>query len=194
MKTVMFGGTFDPVHVGHLFLAEELISQLGYERVILVPAAKPPHKETSGETSAAQRLEMLRMSIQGNDRLVVDDCEVERGGQSYTVDTVPAIERTYRPTGPLGLVIGDDLLAGFDGWKEHARLVTMVEIVVAHRVSRARLEFSYPHRYIDNLLLPISSSDIRERIRDGKAFRHIVPETVFSYIERNMLYRQRDSH
>lgn len=194
MKTVILGGTFDPVHIGHLFLAEELMTQLGYERVILVPAAQPPHKEASGSTTTEQRLEMLRVATDGNDRLVVDACEIERGGQSYTVDTIPVIERAYRPTPPLGLVIGDDLLEVFDGWKEHAKLLSMVEIIVAHRLSSERMTFAYPHRYLDNLVLPISSTDIRERIRRGRAFRHIVPETVFSYIEKNMLYRQRDSY
>ncbi len=193
MRTVLFGGSFDPPHIGHLFLAEELLKQLDYERIILVPAAEAPHKEPSGATTSAQRIEMLRSAVAEIDSLVVDDCEIRRGGTSYTVETIPVLLSQYDITGRLALVIGDDLIEGFQTWKDHELLVEMVDIVIAHRTFREKVAFSYQHVYLDNLLLPVSSSEIRARVREGKAYRHIVPESVFRYIEENMLYIQRDS-
>jgi nicotinate-nucleotide adenylyltransferase len=89
------------------------------------------------------------------------------------------------------MIIGDDLLDGFSSWRGHESLIAMVDILVAHRLSVKELDFSFPHRYVDNLLLPISSSDIRRRVASGRVYRHIVPEPVYKYIERYMLYRRR---
>lgn len=192
MRTIILGGSFDPLHVGHLFLAEEVRLQLGYERVILIPAAEPPHKEPSGATTSAQRLEMLSEAVEDVEGLVVDDCEIARGGRSYTVETVPHVAASYDLTGRPGLIIGDDLLDGFSSWKSYQYLLEMVDIVVAHRRFSQEVAFPFPHRYVNNLILPISSSDIRERVASGRAYRHIVPESVFRYIQRNMLYSRRN--
>lgn len=192
MRTAVLGGSFDPLHIGHLFLAEELKIELGYERVILVPAAEPPHKRPSGETTSAQRLEMLAEAVSGIPELVVDDCEILRGGRSYTIQTIPLIREKYDLSELPALVVGDDLLEGFSSWKDHEELVEMVNIVVAHRLFSEEVEFGYPHQYLHNLILPVSSSGIRERVASGRAFRHIVPESVFRYIQKNMLYRRRN--
>lgn len=192
MKTVFLGGSFDPVHIGHLHLAEEVMIQFGYDQVVFVPAAEAPHKEPSGESTSAQRLEMLRAAVEGYLHFIVDDCEITRGGRSYTVETVPVLQARYSPEGRLGMIIGDDLLEGFLKWKAHEKIVEFVDIIVAHRQFVHRVEFAFPHRYVDNLRLPLSSREIRGRVAAGKAYRHIVPEPVFRYIERYMLYRQRD--
>lgn len=194
MRTVILGGSFDPIHIGHLFLAEEVMTQLGYQRVVFIPVAEAPHKSASGESSPEQRLEMLKIATQPYERFVVDDCEIRRGGRSFTVETVPLIRERYRPSGRLGMVIGDDLLEGFEAWKDYEKLLDMIDLVVAHRRFEQRVEFAFPHEYVDNLLLPLSSSEIRRRVAEGKAYRHIVPEPVFGYIEHHMLYRQRDDN
>jgi len=192
MRTIIIGGSFDPVHIGHLFLAEEARCQLGYERVVFVPAFVPPHKNLSNEARPEQRLAMLHACVDSLDSFVVDDTEMLRGGVSYTVDTLPAIIRRYDLREKPGFVLGDDLVAGFTGWKEYRRLPELADLVIAHRFYRERVNFEFPHRYLENLILPVSSSDIRARVRAGSAFRHIVPEGVFRYIVENMLYRQRD--
>ncbi len=192
MKVLVLGGSFDPVHIGHLFLAEEVRRQFEYDEVVFVPASEAPHKEPTGETTDQQRLEMLQLAVEGNKRFLVDDCEIVRGGRSYTVETIPEINERYHPEGRVGFIIGDDLVSGFSSWRSHKTLAGMVDLIVAHREFQERVEFEFPHRYADNLLLPISSSDIRERIAAGKAFQHIVPDPVFRYIERYELYRQRD--
>ena len=192
MRVLVLGGSFDPVHIGHLFLAEEVRCQFGYDRVVFVPAAEAPHKAPSGETTDQQRLDMLKLAVKPNKHFLVDDCEILRGGRSYTVETIPVINERYRPDGRVGFIIGDDLVSGFSTWRSHEELAEMVDLIVAHRQFQERVEFAFPHRYADNLLLPVSSSEIRMRIAAGKAVRHIVPDPVFGYIERYELYRQRD--
>lgn len=189
MKTLILGGTFDPVHVGHLFLADETRRLLGYERVIFVPTNLPAHKETERGASAAQRLAMLESAVSGVDGFAVDDCEVLRGGVSYSVETVPELVARHDITGKPGFVIGDDLIAGFARWKEADRLAAMVDLIVAHRSTEKRLEFAYPHRYVENALLPITSTEIRHRIASGMSYRFLVPDAVYKQIEREGLYR-----
>lgn len=191
MRTVVIGGSFDPVHIGHLFLAEEARCELGYERVIFIPSHKPPHKNLSNEATAEQRLEMLRLACDEWGFAIVDDTEIRRGGVSYTVDTIPEILRRHSISGNPGFILGDDLLSGFTTWKSHELLPQMVDIIIAHRLFESRLDVPFRHRYLDNLLLPVSSSNIRQRVREGRAFRHIVPDRVFHYIESNNLYGKR---
>jgi nicotinate-nucleotide adenylyltransferase len=188
MRTAVIGGTFDPVHIGHLHLADELILQAGFERVLFVPTNLPPHKSVSNAATSRQRLEMLEEALCDFPRYCVDAVEIERGGISYTVETIPQLMKRHDITGKPGLVIGDDLVAGFPEWRDYRALLEMVELVIAHRTSAEEVSLDYPHRYVDNLMLPISSSDIRRRIRDHKAYRHIVPESVFRYIESHTLY------
>jgi nicotinate-nucleotide adenylyltransferase len=187
LKTVIIGGTFNPVHMGHLYLAEEIQRSLGYDRVIFVPAHIPAHKEADDSTTPQQRLEMLRYVIQGSE-FVVDSCEIERGGISYTIDTVRELQERYGFTGKPGLVIGDDLVNGLHEWKDWEELMEMVDLIIAHRSYEERVSCSVAHTYVDNLVLPISSSDIRRRVREGGAFRYLLPETVYAYILENRIY------
>ncbi len=187
MKTAILGGSFDPVHIGHLHLADEVKRKLDYERIIFVPSHIPAHKDPDGSTSAEQRLEMLRYALLGSD-FVLDDCEIRRGGISYSVDTVPEVKKNYRISGKPGLIIGDDLLSGLQQWKDWGELIKMVDLIVAHRMYTEPVECAVPHNYIDNGILPISSSDIRKRVRSGGAFRYLLPEQVYAYIVENGVY------
>lgn len=191
MRTVILGGSFDPVHIGHLFLAEEARRELGYERVIFIPSYKPPHKNLSNDATAEQRLEMLHLACDEWEFATVDDTEIRRGGISYTVDTIPEIVGRYPISGKPGFIIGDDLISGFTTWKSYQLLPQMLDIVIAHRLFESRLEVPFRHLYLHNLLLPVSSSGVRRRVREGRAFRYIVPEKVFHYIESNGLYAER---
>lgn len=193
MKIAFLGGSFNPVHVGHLALADAVHAELGYDLVILVPANIPPHKELSSGATAADRLAMLALAVEGKDYLAVDGCEIERGGVSYTIDTVGYLSAKYgRPLeGKLALVIGEDLVDGFDKWKDVPGLVERTDIVVARRPGGSASPFAHPHIQLENSLMPVSSSDIRERIAARKSWRYLVPEPVYGYIVSHTLYEYR---
>jgi nicotinate-nucleotide adenylyltransferase len=189
MRLAILGGTFNPVHMGHLFLAEEVRARLAYEAVLFVPANLPVHKMMPIEVGPRHRLRMLRLAVGPYRGFIVDDCELRRGGNSYSIDTVREVERRYVIDGKPGLIIGDDLVPGFDSWKEASELARITDLIVAHRQSDRRVPLGYPCRYIENALLPVSSSEIRERLRLGLPLRQLVPERVLRYIRRHGLYR-----
>jgi len=188
VKTVVIGGTFNPVHIGHLYLAEEVRMQGGYERVIFVPSHIPAHKNPDYCTSPQDRLAMLRLAVEQSD-IVVDACEIQRGGVSYTYETILDLQQRYPIDGKPGLVIGDDLVEGLSKWKRWKELQGLVDLLIAHRLYEKRVECSWPHIYIDNIILPISSSSIRSRVESGSAFRYLVPDEVYTYILDKELYR-----
>jgi nicotinate-nucleotide adenylyltransferase len=187
MTTLIIGGTFNPIHLGHLYLAEEAASQLGYERVLFIPANIPAHKRDETGISPEQRLTMLR-TVLAYTPFQEDDTEIRRGGVSYTIDTVEDLRQRYVITGSPGLVIGDDLVEGLPKWRQWDRLRQMVDLVIAHRTTAERVECRWEHRYLDNIILPISSRDLRERIADGRAYRYLLPPEAYRYIREHGLY------
>jgi nicotinate-nucleotide adenylyltransferase len=189
MRLAILGGTFNPVHRGHLFLAEEVQARLAYEAVLFIPANVPVHKKMDCEVGPRHRLRMLRLAVSSYRGFLVDDCELRRGGESYSIDTVRDVQRRYHPDGKLGLIIGDDLAAGFDKWKEPAELARITDLIVARRGVDGRLHLGFPCTYLENTLLPVSSSEIRERLASGLPVRSLVPERVLRYIHRHGLYR-----
>ncbi|AEJ61327.1 nicotinate-nucleotide adenylyltransferase [Spirochaeta thermophila DSM 6578] len=189
MRVLLFGGTFNPIHVGHLFVAEEACVELGYEKVIFVPAYRPAHKVLADHDDPMHRYEMVERATAGNPRFTVDDCEIRRQGTSYTLDTITYLMETLPLTGKLGLLIGDDLVPGFSSWKHADILPELVDIVIARRTSSSPYEVPWRHTYITNTIIHISSSEIRERVAQGKAFRYLVPEPVYEYIVEHGLYR-----
>lgn len=188
-RVALLGGSFDPVHIGHLHIAEVVLATAGYDRVLFVPAHLPSHKPGARLAAAAHRLHMLRLAVGAHPRLAVSDVEILRGGVSYTVDTVRALQACGRIGERPGLVIGDDLGADLDTWREAATLFAMVELLVARR-SRSPLPLPRPHRVLANHRLPVSSSQIRRRVHDGRVIRALVPDPVESYIRERGLYRR----
>lgn len=189
MKTVIIGGTFNPIHNGHLYVSEELKIQLGYERVLFIPSNYQAHKSTSELVPTNNRIDMLELALSGSDT-IVDLCEIERGGLSYMIDTVNTVRKKYNISGRIGLFIGDDLIKGMKGWHNIQELLDSVAVIVAHRESELEFSTVIPHSYMDNVSINISSSDIRNRIRKGKAFRYLIPELVYSYILEKDLYKK----
>ncbi len=188
MRLLVLGGSFNPVHLGHLAMAEEVRGEFGYDRAVLVPSLRPPHKSVSEEPGADRRVEMLRLAVGDDESLAIDLCDIERGGTSYTIDTLGDLRSRHPVDGKLGLLIGDDLVPGFPSWRRPDELAEAADIICAHRWSAEELPFRFPHRYAHNSIVRISSSDIRERIAAGRPFRRLVDPAVFRYIVENGLY------
>lgn len=202
MKLAVIGGSFNPVHTGHLALADDVRCALGYDRILLIPAFSPPHKEISTGASAIDRLEMLKLAVEGVPWLAVDSCEMDRQGVSWTIDTLEYLVSSFPDlSGKPGLVIGEDLVPGFSGWRRAEDIARLAEIILACRPSDSgRLflksdtpSFPFPCTRLENPPLPISSSGVRERIGSGKSWRYLVPEKVYGYIVSHGLYDCRSS-
>lgn len=188
MKYVVFGGAFNPPHVAHLYMAEVLVKEYGYDRVLFIPSNISSHKSTDELLEADHRLAMLR-AVEGEiDWMEVNDCEIKRGGVSYSIDTVHELYSSYNFKQKPGLLIGDDLLRDFTSWKRVEDLISQVELIVAFRSGSGQMSCPYPHARIENLQLSISSSDIRSRIREDRAFRFLLPDQVYKYIAKTGLY------
>lgn len=215
----LFGGTFNPIHVGHLRAAIEVREGFGLEEVILVPAASPPHKPAAGIAPAADRLAMARLAVRGVRGLSVTDVEISRGGPSYTIDTVRRFLDASPPATELFLIVGLDAFLEIDTWKSYRELLALVPVIVIPRPGaasgltqrrailrflRARLArqarevagqgaFRAPGVRGIHLFpvtpLDVSSHLIRQRLAAGRSIRFLAPDAVGRYIERRGLYR-----
>jgi nicotinate-nucleotide adenylyltransferase len=192
VATGLMGGTFDPIHVAHLIIAEEALDRLGLDRVIFVPSARPPHKPGSEITPVEHRLEMVRLAVADNPRLSVSDIEARRDDTSYTIETVSALETELGGDEKLYFIMGSDSLAQFFTWKDPLDLLSACEFVVVPRPGAA-IEDGDPRirekaTVLDMPMLDVASSDIRSRLRAGRSVRYLVPGPVRAYIEAKNLY------
>lgn len=187
MRILVFGGSFNPVHLGHLILAEELREEFSYDLVLFVPSARPPHKAIASEPGPEERLRMIELAIEGNPAFAVDPCELARPGLSYTIDTLGQVLDLPGIEGKPGLVLGDDLVAGFSGWRDPEGISRIADIIVARR-DGSHVDLAYPHRRASNRLIPLSSSEVRERLASGRSVRYLLPESVRRHIEERRLY------
>lgn len=186
----ILGGTFDPPHVGHLLLAEFALDAAGLDRMIFIPTFQPPHKSPRGAT-AAQRLAMTRLAIKGNRRMTCSPVEVQRGGLSYTVDTLEILAAAH-PGAELYLLLGMDSFTEFPSWRFPERIVSLAHLLVFPRPGWPAAADAPFLRHADMMTSPlveISSSMIRRRISSGKSIRYLVPDTVERYIRVKGLYR-----
>jgi len=190
VKYAILGGSFNPIHIGHLFLADAALLKFGYDRVILVPAFQSPLKDSPQGSSPKDRLDMLFSSITGDPRLTIDDCELSRKGLSYTIDTVKEIISRYAPDGKPGLILGDDLASAFHSWKDPDEIAELADIIVARRLDPGSdlAAFPYPHKTLDNDLINVSSEHIRKKISSAAAWRYLVPPGARCIIEDRTLY------
>lgn len=192
----VFGGSFDPVHLGHLIMAGEALERLRLDRVVFVPANLPAHKPRRALTGIRHRLAMLRLATRGNARFLVSAIEAERGGVSFTADTLEAMAR--EGAGSLWFILGEDSLAELHTWRDPDRIARAARLVVVPRGENARgagrpLPASWRRRVV-TLHPPrigISSTEIRRRVRAGKTVRYWVPDPVLTYMTRHGLYGPR---
>ncbi len=198
MKSAVLGGTFDPVHLGHLMLAEVVREHLAPAEIIFMPAASPWMKEHLPVSAAEDRLEMVRLATRGRKGFSVSTIEIERGGPTYTVDTLRELRRRLPEGRELYFILGWDNLLELPRWREPQELIRQCTLVAVPRIGQrvpdaAMLEKLVPGLSARVILLSkpevdISASVIRERVRRGESIRHLVPEAVEVYIKRRGLY------
>jgi nicotinate-nucleotide adenylyltransferase len=185
----IFGGSFNPVHLGHLLVAQAAIEEMGLTRLFFVPAAQSPFKPESKPASAAERLRWLRLALAGCIWAEVDDQELRRGGVSYTIDTVRDYSQRFVGA-DLFYLVGADQVAQLPKWKSAEELARLATFVVLPRPGQiqAPLPSPFAGRWLTGLPLAVSSSQIRSRIKSGLSIRHLVPATVAEAILNSGLY------
>jgi nicotinate-nucleotide adenylyltransferase len=211
MRIALFGGSFNPIHFGHLRAAEEDREMMGLDLVYFVPAASPPHKPSIGLAPAEHRLQMVRLATKGNRYFMVSDVEVRRSGSSFTIDTVRHFRATMRERAELYLIMGGDQFAELDTWKEADELTSLCNLIVHTRLSEKQpggelplamlsrfgyieSDNLYVHcsghtlHFVSTTFFPISASVIRRKLAAGESIRYLVPSDVVDYIERHALY------
>ncbi len=198
MKIGILGGTFDPVHLGHLEIAEEATRSLDLARVIMVPAGKPPFKLEYPITPSDQRIEMLHLAVANTPNLKVSAIEIERPGLSYTVDTIAELKGRYGVEDEIFFILGWDSLEQLPGWYQPSRIIEMCRLVAIPRPGRPRpsletLEVGIPGIsgrlvFLEKPEIDISSSKIRELAVRGEPIDHLVPGPVAVYIREHGLY------
>jgi nicotinate-nucleotide adenylyltransferase len=188
-----FGGSFDPIHHGHLFAAEEALRATGSAALLFVPTGRNPLKEGAAVVSPEDRLAMVERAIRGNERFRVSEFELRNAEASYTLDTVDRLVRDGELVERPGLVIGDDLLPELPRWHRIEELLRRVRLVVIsrHGVAEVRLpaDAAADAVFVTNVVVPVSSRDVRSRLREGLSVRYLVPEAVYEYIRDRRLYQ-----
>jgi nicotinate-nucleotide adenylyltransferase len=201
MRVGIFGGTFDPVHTGHLILAEQCREQGRLDEVWFVPAPRPPHKDEPALTRFEQRVEMLALALAGNPAFRIDELEKERSGPSYTVETLAELHRRH-PANEFFLLVGSDTLHDLPHWYEPIRLLELAGLLVMARpnnpvltVEQLRAKLHLPDtvslllELVETPQIDITSRDLRRRAAAGRSLRYFLPRAVERYIHEKNLYR-----
>lgn len=193
MNICLFGGTFDPPHIGHLIIAESILSDLDIDKIIFIPSSIPPHKPLHSYSSASLRVEMLQISIKGTPAFQISDIELNRPGVSYSVDTIKQIKSQMSLSKEeLYFVIGSDSLIEFQTWKNPHEILSLAQVIIAPRPSftkdMVKPEFLEQVQFLDTPQIDISSSMIRKRVREKKSIRYYVIPEVLEYIQEKRLY------
>ncbi len=207
----IFGGTFDPIHFGHLRPALEVMEALDLDEVRFVPAHIPPHRDTPGRTTA-ERAEMVALAIGGQPGFVLDSCELERDRPSYTVETLALLRERFGADEPLLLMMGSDAFAGLPSWHQWERLLELAHVVVMARPGDYPAADRFPAGYVESRLgadpadlrrrsagsilrvpvsqLDISATKIRAALRAGRSARYLLPDPLLDFIHSRQLYSQ----
>jgi nicotinate-nucleotide adenylyltransferase len=193
----ILGGTFNPPHLGHLVCAQEALSEVGLDRVVLMPVSVPPHKELPDDPGAEHRLELCRLAAADDERLEVSRLEIDRGGPSFTVDTLRELH-DRRPGDQLTFIAGGDMARSLPAWRAPEEVLELAAFAVAEREGAARDEILEAlgglagRERVTFFAMPridVSSSTIRRRVAEGRPIRYLVPDAVARYIESEALYR-----
>lgn len=188
MRIGILGGTFNPIHNGHLRLASQARRRLGLNKVIFVPANIPPHKLTRDILPAKERYKMVKLAIAGYPCFEASDYEIKSGGTSYSVKTLRAFKKKFGKKAKLFFLTGSDSLQQLASWKDIGRIVKLADFVIASRSGHKIRKFP-GIRLISIPTLDISSTDIRRRIKKGSSIKKLLPPAVYNYINKKGLYR-----
>jgi len=197
----ILGGTFDPIHTGHLIIAEMARQDHSLDKVLFIPAGHPPHKMKTSITPAKDRLKMVQLATESNPYFIVDDIEIKKDKISYTVDTLRDLKLSYPSNTEFSFIIGADSLVELKGWKDPQQILDLCKILVYVRngvdkaivqseISKLEKDFGAQVDIVEGPAIDISSSLIREMIRKGVSARYIIPKVVEEYISKVSLYTE----
>ena len=189
MRIGILGGTFNPIHIGHLILAEEALSKLKLDKVIFVPTYIPPHKNVEGSVKPKDRLKMVELAIADNSSLEVSTFELDSKKKSYSIDTLKAFRDIYGQAAQLYFITGSDLLKDLFSWKNVNEIFKMSKFIVANRPGYPVKDVPEEVERVVITPIEVSSEDIRKRLKEGKPIRYLVPEKVREYIIKHSLYK-----
>lgn len=185
----VLGGTFNPIHVGHLAIAQMALERMHLTKVVFVPAHIPPHKNPGVVAGAKHRYQMVRLAIEGNDTFEVSDFEINKRGKSYTVDTMKYFHHFYPPDTKLYFIIGGDTLGDLRSWRYIEEILKIAEFIVVNRPGYVKKPGDVRHHSVIMPGIDISSSYVRIRLFQGRTIRYFVPDKVLEYISQNQLYQ-----
>lgn len=200
IKIGIMGGTFDPIHFGHLFIAQTAVDRIGLSKIIFIPTGQPPHKDHRLITNKYHRMDMVELAIQGNSKFQVSSIEIDKEETTYTIDTMRELIKYYGEKADFYFITGTDAFIKIETWKEYDKLLSLVNFVVItrkvmnHRVLDEKIEL-FTKEYnakiikIDIPVLEISSTDIRRRVKEELSIKYLLPENVEKYILENRLYK-----
>lgn len=189
MKIGILGGTFNPIHNGHLVLADEVRQKLALEKILFIPVYDPVHKEAKDLIPAAERFKMVKMAIRDNPRFEALDIEIKRRGKSYTIDTLRVLKGQYPEVKKFFFIVGSDAVGYLDNWKDIDEVMKLAKFIIASRPN-------YPLKNLPENILPIAVESIevsgfrlRQRIRNNESVRYYLPKEVDSYIQKKGFYK-----
>lgn len=193
MKIAVMGGTFNPIHYAHLISAEEVRENFGYEKILFIPTARPPHKSQPNIVSAAHRYQMVLLATKENPFFEVSRIELDREGPSYTIHTIKALRDIYGQTAEISWIIGADSLIEYKIWKDFDNVLKQCTLIATTRpnynLEKVPMQIRNRVKNLQVTGIDISATDIRQRIRNNLSIRYLVPESVASYIDKHKLYR-----
>lgn len=185
-KIGILGGTFDPPHIGHLIIANEVLDQVGLDEIRFMPNHEPPHKVRNSGTSIKDRLDMIELAIEGHPYFSIETIELKKEGPSYTYDTIKELkERAAKAE--YYFIIGADMVEYLPHWHKIEELIKLVQFIGTNRPNY-ELKSTYPIRFVEVPMIEVSSSMIRRRIQTGKTIKYLLPDSVIRYIGEKQLY------
>lgn len=189
-KIALFGGTFDPIHYGHLILGQYILDNLNIDEIIYVPAFISPNKEGREISPHQHRFNMLKLAVADNKRMDASDIEIRKGGISYTINTIAFFKQLYPE---LSIIIGMDQAQAFKTWKDYENIFRLVKVLVFQRGgwhnNTVPAEIAGNFTFLENPIIEISSSDIKTFVKENKSIRYLVPDPIIEYIVKNRLYK-----
>ena len=188
-KIAIYGGSFNPIHIGHLLTGFDVLEQLGYDYILYIPANIPVHKDFKDGAKPLDRFNMVNLAIKKCKRFLSSDIEIRRGGLTYTYDTIVELREKFGFTQKFGVIFGDDLLDGLNTWKNIDTLQETTDLICLKRDKNRNYSSKYKVNYVENRIFDISSTEIRDRIKNNLPINYFVTDNVRRYIFENGLYQ-----